>query len=175
MFIVEGGYWNFDLFDANAGHIQLLWVLFLQTLLLPWVFGMHKLSQLIYFRTGEYVPILLILIVRIFVPIFSFIILIIAIVNEFADTEGREAKNWNQGHIWGARMIWLLPMVAFVILIFVPIKEQESIESLLHKQYGIRFDDSEMTMVQKIYSNKCKWQVTDEAVFDTLEFKVNKP
>lgn len=52
MFIVEGGYWNFDLFDANAGHIQLLFVLFLQTLLLPWIFGMHKLSQLIYFRTG---------------------------------------------------------------------------------------------------------------------------
>jgi len=24
MFVVEGGLWNFDLFDRNAGHIQLL-------------------------------------------------------------------------------------------------------------------------------------------------------
>jgi SNF family Na+-dependent transporter len=52
MFVVEGGFHNFDLFDANAGHIQLLLVLVLQSILLPWIFGMHKLSTLIYLRTG---------------------------------------------------------------------------------------------------------------------------
>jgi hypothetical protein len=124
MFVVEGGYYNFDLFDANSGHIQLLLVLFLQSLLLPWVFGMHKLSTLIYLRTGQYVPIFYVLVIRIFVPIFSLIILIIAIVNEFASTESREKKMWNQGHIWGARMIWLLPIVAMIILIFFPLKNQ---------------------------------------------------
>jgi len=152
MFIVKGGYWNFDLFDANAGHIQLLFVLFLQTLLLPWIFGMHKLSQLIYFRTGQYIPMFLILVVRIFVPIFSLIILIIAIINEFSDTESRENNGWSQGHIWGARMIWLLPLVAFVILIFVPLKDQVSIEDLIVEQYGIKFVDSDMKFFQKIYS-----------------------
>lgn len=124
MFVVEGGFYNFDLFDANAGHIQLLLVLLLQTILLPWVFGMHKLSHLLYLRTGEYVPIFFVLVVRIFCPIFSFIIMIIAIVNEFGDTDSRFEKKWNQGHIWGARLIWLLPIIAMLALIFFPLAEQ---------------------------------------------------
>jgi hypothetical protein len=56
---------------------------------------MHKLSTLIYLRTGQYVPIFYVLVIRIFVPIFSVIILVIAIINEFADTEGREKAGWN--------------------------------------------------------------------------------
>lgn len=86
MFVVRGGFYNFDLFDANAGHIQLLLVLLLQAILLPWVFGMHKLSTLVYFRTGQYVPIFFVLVCRFFVPIFASIIMIIAVINEFADT-----------------------------------------------------------------------------------------
>lgn len=44
MFVVEGGLYNFDLFDANAGHIQLLVILFIQTLFIPWIVGMNKMS-----------------------------------------------------------------------------------------------------------------------------------
>ena len=128
MFVVRGGFYNFDLFDANAGHIQLLLVLLLQSILLPWVFGMHKLSTLVYFRTGQYVPIFFVLVCRFFVPIFASIIMVIAIINEFADTNGRlVGKSWTQGHLWGARMIWMLPIIAMIVLIFVPVKH-DSIE-----------------------------------------------
>jgi SNF family Na+-dependent transporter len=137
-----------------------LLVLFLQSLFLPWVVGMHKLSQLIYFRTGEYVPVFYVLVIRIFVPIFSFIILIIAIVNEF-DTDGRYAMGWNAGHIWGARIWWMAPLVILVVLAFVPLKNLEVFDDLLQKQYGIKFDDSQMTLPQKLYSNKCAYTVTD--------------
>jgi hypothetical protein len=123
---------------------------------------------LIYFRTGQYVPIFYILVIRIFVPIFSFVILIIGIVNEFADTTGREAKGWNQGHIWGARMIWLLPLIVMVILLFVPLPGQDKWEDLLIRQYGIKFKD-DLTFVQKLYSNKCEFEVVNQAVFDKIE------
>lgn len=151
MFVVEGGIHNFDLFDANAGHIQLLICLVLQTLFLPWIIGIHKISQMIYFRTGQYIPIFYVLVIRIFVPIFAIIITIIAIINEFADTEKRlkpveeEGMNYNQGYLWGGRLIWLLPLVIMVVLMFVPVKNQETWDDLLTKQYGIRFDDSRMS------------------------------
>lgn len=153
MFVNEGGFWNFDLFDQNAGHIQLLVVLFLQTLFLPWIVGMHKMSTLVYMRTGSYVPYFYVVVIRIFVPIFAAIILVIAIINEFADTSGREASGWNQGHIRGARMIWILPLVGMIVAMFFPLKGQESFNELLAKQYGIQFDDSKMKWWQKIFSN----------------------
>merc|ERR1711935_462959 len=121
--------------------IQLLFVLFLQTLLLPWIFGMHKLGTLIYLATDQKVPMFLVLVIRIFVPIFSFIILIISIINEFSDTTKRIEKGWNQGHIWGARIIWLTPLVFFVILMFVKVEGQEDIYDLIRNQFGIEFED----------------------------------
>jgi hypothetical protein len=171
MFVVEGGLWNFDLFDANAGHIQLLVVLFLQTIFIPWVVGMHKMSQIMYFRNGEYVPIFYILVIRIFVPIFSIIITIIAIVNEFGDTDGRKAKGWNQGHIWGARLIWLLPLIIMVILMFVPLKGIKTFDELVAEQYGIKLDDSNLTQLQRIYAQKCEFTVIDQAVYNRLKHK----
>lgn len=123
MFIVEGGLYNFDLFDANAGHIQLLFCLLAQTFFLPWVVGLHKLSTLIELHTGETIPTFFVLIIRIFVPIFATFIFIVAFVNEW-DTESREAKQWTSGHIWGARMIWIIPMVAVAITAFFPLKDQ---------------------------------------------------
>lgn len=170
MFVVEGGAYNFDLFDANAGHIQLLLVLFIQTILLPWVFGMHKLSTLIYLRTGQYVPIFYVLVVRIFVPIFSLIILIIAIINEFGDLEGRVKAKWTQGHIWGARMIWLLPIIAMLVLIPFPRPDQPALNDLILQQYGIVFDDSNMTFLQKIWGNKCEYKIENQEVWNTIEF-----
>ena len=116
---------------------------------------MHKLSTLIYLRTGQYVPIFYVLVIRIFVPIFSVIILVIAIINEFADTTRREASNLTHGHIWGGRLIWILPLVAMVILMFVPLKGQKSFDELVAKQCGIRFDNSKMTICQKMYKNNC--------------------
>lgn len=171
MFCVEGGYWNFDLFDQNAGHIQLLVVLFLQTIFVPWVVGMHKMSTLIYLRTGQYVPIFYVLVIRIFCPIFSIIILIIAIVNEFSDTSGREASGWNQGIIWGARLIWIAPLVAMFVLMGFPLKGQDSFDELVLKQYGLRFDDSKMSFIQKVYSQRCDYIVVDQALFNSVEFK----
>jgi len=170
MFCVEGGAHNFDLFDANAGHIQLLLVLFMQTVLLPWVFGMHKLSTLIYLRTGQYVPIFYVLVCRIFCPIFSFIILIIAIVNEFGDTENRYKSGWTTGHVWGARMIWLLPIVAMLICIGFPLKGQMSITDLISAQYGITFDDSDLKWYEKVYSNRCSYKIDDPEIWKTIEF-----
>jgi hypothetical protein len=131
---------------------------------------MHKLSTLIYLRTGQYVPIFYILVIRIFVPLFSTVILIIAIVNEFGDIESREKKMWTQGHIWGARMIWLLPIVAMLICMAFPLKDQVSAEELILKQYGIEFNDSEMKLLTKIWSNKCPYDIVDVEVYNTIEF-----
>lgn len=171
MFVMQGGLYNFDLFDRNAGHIHLLVCLFLQAYFIPWHFGMHKISQLMYFRTGQYVPIPYVLIIKIFVMIFSIIIFFIAFINEWDDTSRLNDDKWTQGHIWGGRLIWILPLIAGAVLAFFPLKDQEHIDELVLKQYGIRFDDSKMTFLQKVYGNKCEYIVTDQAVFDQLAHK----
>lgn len=168
MFVVEGGLYNFGLFDDNAGNIQLLFVLLAQTLFLPWVVGMDKLSTLIYLHTGEYVPTFFVLVIRIFCPIFATIIFIISVVNEW-DIEGRLEKKWTQGHIWGARMIWIIPLLSILITAFMPLKNQKSFDELVFEQFGLRFKN-ETTFVQKLYMNRCEYEVENNETYKKCDF-----
>lgn len=113
-------------------------------------------------------PVFYVLIIRIFVPIFAAIILVISIVNEFGDTDSRTSSGWNQGHIWGGRLIWLIPLILMGIAAAFPLKNQEHFDELLAKQYGIRFDDSKITFLQKLYKNKCEFVIIDHGVYDTI-------
>merc|ERR1712137_1365751 len=122
MFIVEGGVWNFDLFDSNAGFIQLLFVLICQSVFIPWMVGIEKLSTLIEIATGDKIPKFYIFVIRVIVPIFAVLMFILGVINE-TDTEKRLCQvdtstpelaestkgcmNWSSGHLWGARLIWL--------------------------------------------------------------------
>lgn len=78
MFCVQGGMWNFNLFDANCTHIQLLTTFFLESILVSWVYGQHKFSELIFIRTGDRIPKVLVCVMRTFVPVFAFIMLVFA-------------------------------------------------------------------------------------------------
>lgn len=50
---------------------------------------MDVLSQLIYWHTGEFVPKFYVFVIRVICPLFILFILIVGIINEFADTCGR--------------------------------------------------------------------------------------
>jgi len=170
MFVVEGGPHNFDMFDGNAGHIQLLLCLFAQTLFIPWVIGMDKMSQLIYWHTGEHVPKFYVLVIRVLCPLFTLFILIIGIINEFKDTDGRyNDKKYTTGILWGARMIWLIPLIILVILMFVPLKNQENFWDCVEKQYGVRFKHTKLKWWEFFIKNESDdYEIVDQATYDAL-------
>lgn len=86
MFVSDGGLWNFNYFDDYCSSVALLALLFAQTIFIPFVFGIDRLSVLVYVRTGEYIPKAYVFVLKTFVPIFGFIMLHFSYVNEFAST-----------------------------------------------------------------------------------------
>lgn len=144
MFCSEGGIYNFDMWDDNCTHIQLLFVFVAEVILIPWVWGVDRLSELIFLRTGDRIPRFYIFILKIFCPFFACLMLHFGYVIEWASTEQRtEEWKYSEGMIWGARMLWFLPMCAFIISIFFPLKEIRPIEDHIMDQFGIVFENEE--------------------------------
>jgi len=174
---------------------------------------MDKMSQLIYWHTGEHVPKFYVLIIRVLCPLFILFILIVGIINEFADTCGRvsctsdpeikkrneeiakiveenkagkkanpdtyvakdlpevlsHGKNYTVGILWGARMIWLIPLVILVLLMFVPLKNQENFWECVEKQYGVRFKHTKLKWWEHFIKNESDdYDIIDPATFAAL-------
>ena len=83
IFCLEGGLYVFGLFDGYSGSIQLLTAFLMELILLPWVFGMGKLSTLMELRTGETIPKFVTIMIKFFIPAFIFAIWIISWITEF--------------------------------------------------------------------------------------------
>lgn len=137
VFCIEGGVYVFDLFDGYAGSIQLLTCFLMELTLIPWVFGMGRLSTLMELRTGETIPMWVTILIKFFIPLFIFAIFIISWVTEFQSNSGRDAAGWTAGITWLGRCIMFIPMLIVPIGYFFRI-ESETIDDMIAEQYGIR-------------------------------------
>lgn len=136
MFVTQAGYFNFLFFDRYCGTISLLFILVLQSVMIPWVYGIDKFATLIKIRTDETIPKPFILVIKILVPIFSFAIFIIALIAEFS--EGYP-DTYNGGHVAATKLIWIIPILIIIICALRPLEHQESFDMLVKYQYGIEF------------------------------------
>lgn len=50
-------------------------------------------------------------------------------------------------------MIWLLPLVILVLLMFIPLKNQESFFECVEKQYGVRFKRTKLKWWEYLIKN----------------------
>ena len=137
IFCIQGGQWVFGLFDSYSGSIQLLTCFLMELILLPWVFGMGRLSTLMELRTGEKIPKFVVYMIKFFIPTFIFAIYIISWVTEFQYKESREEQGWTVGITWGARMIMFVPMLLIPIGYFKRI-DCTPIDDIIAQQYGIK-------------------------------------
>lgn len=198
MFCMQGGFYNFDLFDLNCAHVQLLLCLLAQSIFIPWVFGMHKFSQLVKFRTGQSVPKFYVFVVRVFCPVFSFIMLHLNYTSEFdeksmlsrvkamisIDPEAKKMMTQDEidaeiasqtsrayGLIWGGRMLFILPLVFLVIGICYPLKGMKGIHQLIEEQYGIKFTDDESSKLkwyQWLIYNLASFEIVNKSKYDRM-------
>lgn len=98
MFVMDGGIHNFGAFDAYCSSIQLLVCLLAQTIFIPYIFGIEKLSELIYIRTKQRIPKFYIFVIRTFVPVFGAVMLYFSCAGEFstANYTAQTGKEWNE-------------------------------------------------------------------------------
>jgi len=168
MFVNQGGFYNFVIFDRHSGSVSLIFVLFLQTVMIPWVYGLDKLCTLIKIRTDETVPKFVCFIVKTFVPLYSFAIFIIAIVDDF---QVEDLDKSNGGTKAGTKLIWILPILIVAVCAAMPLKDQETFDHLVISQYGIKFDEIELTMMDKLVCNDHPYTTTNDRLLKKRMFK----
>jgi len=173
MFVMDGGIWNFNFFDDYCSSVQLLVCLFAQTIFVPYLFGIDKLSELIFIRTDEYIPKFFVLVIRTFVPIFGFIMLHFSYTGEFSQTKYDAATQGSAkltaGHLWGFRLLIIIPMLMFVAAMFFPLKDCKSIEDLVEEQYGIKFVTEDKPLHEYLFKNSAEYTVVNTALFEYIK------
>lgn len=93
---------------------------------------MHKFSEIVFWRTGERVPKFYVFVVRVFCPVFAFLMLHLNYTGEFdsASVAKRVAAS-NYGYLWGGRLLWLVPLLILLWSIFFPLKGVKNIHDLI--------------------------------------------
>lgn len=140
---------------------------------LPYIIGAHVLSELIYIRTRTRIPKFYIFILKTFVPLFGFIMFHFSYTGEFStdkyvsSTTG-EAK-MTSGHLWGFRMLIILPTLMFVVSIFFIPEDIRSWEECIEEQYGIKFiNEPDTTVWTYLFKNDAAYEKTNEAQFNAV-------
>lgn len=144
MFVNQSGLYVFVMFDDYSGSIQLWFCVLAQLIFIPWIFGMDKLSALMEARTQERIPKFVVYVIKFFIPLYIFVLFILAWVSEFSAStaEGRAATGWTAGITWLGRMIWFLPFIMMIVgFAFPNVQDPPSIYDLIKDQYGITFDE----------------------------------
>lgn len=139
MFCIEGGLYVFNLFDGYSGNIQLLFCLMCELVFFGFLFGLDNLETLMKLRTGESIPKFVKFFFKIVIPIFIFIVYVLAWVAEFQYQQSRVDARWNAGILWAGRLLWIVPM----LLVPLGMWKQypcDDIHDLVERQYGIRLD-----------------------------------
>jgi len=114
MFVTDAGYYVFNMFDAYACGVSLYFCLIMECIVIGWIFGIEKLSIIAYRTTGEKIPKVVMMLVKFFIPLFTFINVILYFATEFTDKKAK-ARNWSTGITWLGRMLWIVPIcLAFI-------------------------------------------------------------
>lgn len=140
IFVLESGLYTFALFDTYSCYISLFTCILIELALIPWVFGIDKLSTLLEARTGEVIPKFVRIFVKYLIPIYIFAIYIMAWVREFQkDAQSDEDNGMPYGFLWLGRLIMFAPMIAILVGLLVKF-ETPDIHTLIEKQYGMSFN-----------------------------------
>lgn len=119
MFVTDAGYYVFGMFDAYACSIALYFCLIMECIVIGWVFGIEKLSIIANRTTGESIPVFTMLLVKFFIPVFTFINMILFFIGEFSE-ETAINRNWPTGLTWLGRMLWIVPILCAFVGFFGP-------------------------------------------------------
>ena len=127
------------MFDQYSGSIQLLFCVLVELWLIPWYFGLDKLSTLMEIRTGEKIPKWTYPFIKFIIPAFIFVLFILTWIAEFSNNDGRNAAGWTAGHAWGGRMIMFIPLLLVALGAWKQVK-CDNIYDAIKEQYGIEFN-----------------------------------
>jgi len=187
MFVMEGGIHNFNNFDNYCSSIQLLACLFLQTIFIPFLFGIDKLSELVFIRTQQRIPKFFVFIIKTFVPVFGFIMLHFSYTGEFSmgtytartgyeKIDGKwvipdtyTGPRMTDGHLWGFRLLIIIPGLIAVVCMFIPLDGLKDIHVLIEEQYGIVFEEEpDVPLWKYLFKNEAAFKKTNPALYDAI-------
>lgn len=84
MFVTDAGYYVFGMFDAYACGVSLFFCLIMECIVIGWVFGIEKLAIICKRTTDEDIPKVVIYLLKFFIPLFTFINIILYFITEFS-------------------------------------------------------------------------------------------
>jgi hypothetical protein len=92
---------------------------------------------------------------KIIIPIFIFIVYVLAWVAEFQYQQSRVDARWNAGILWAGRLLWIVPMLLVPVGMW---KEYPCVDvhDLIEAQYGIRID----------FKQEQKFRVVNQKIVD---------
>ena len=163
MFCIEGGLYVFELFDGYSGNIQLLFCLMCELAFIPFLFGLDKLNILMKIKTKEEMPKFVYIFIKYVIPIFIFIVYVIAWIYEFQYQSGRDDAGWTPGILWAGRLLWIVPLLIIPFGMWKPLPAHKGIDELVREQYGIEFDKSEACGYKQVMGAKQADNVADNA------------
>lgn len=140
MFVTGSGYYVFNLFDSYSCGVSLYFTLFMECLVIGWIFGIEKLSIIAERTTGEKIPKIVMIIVKFIIPTLTIIVIIIYFIGEFSEATFVK-RNWGHTITWLGRLLWIVPISLGFIGICKPNVGMANIYDLVEKQHGIKFSN----------------------------------
>jgi len=121
-FTNRAGFYTFGMFDGYACGVSLLYCLLMELIFFGWLFGIDKLSVLLEIRTGESIPVFVRWVVKVFIPIFTIIMIIINLIGEFSEATansrgqltaaGKPNSGYRPGFItFLGRLLFIIPIL----------------------------------------------------------------
>jgi hypothetical protein len=144
IFCLGSGFYTFNMFDSYACGINLYYCLMMECVLIAWYFGIEKLDVILQKECQEKIPLAVKLCTKYFIPLFTFINIIMYFISEFS-AETAKGRNWPTGLTWLGRLLWIIPiLLAFSGMIPHPFFRPEcaNVYDLIEEQHGIRFTAS---------------------------------
>ena len=139
-FTNSAGFYTFGLFDTFACGVSLLFCLLMELIFFGWVFGIDKLSILLEERTGEVIPIFVRWVIKVFIPLFTTLMIILNLVSEFSAAKAK-ARNWEWWVTTLGRLLFIIPIGIGLFAGFIrKYSGTKSIYILIEEQYGIKFN-----------------------------------
>jgi hypothetical protein len=142
MFVTDAGYYVFNMFDGYACGVSLYFCLIMECIVIGWIFGIEKLSIIADRTTGERIPMVTMILVKFFIPAFTFVNIVMYFMGEFSAKKA-EGRGWSVGITWLGRLLWIVPIsLAFIGACYqIPMA---NIYDLVEAQHGIRFNNSKI-------------------------------
>ena len=142
MFVTESGYYVFIMFDGYACGVSLYFCLIMECIVIGWIFGIEKLNIIAQRVTGEKIPMVVMLLNKFFIPVFTSINIILYFIGEFSAKKAA-SRGWPVGLTWLGRMLWIVPIgLAFLGFCWKP--KMDNVYDLIEKQHGLRFNNTKI-------------------------------